>query len=74
MEKIELEVYKTALQIELDESDFVIVFSKDGDDYYKMIAFWDKENQQLQDILDTQSPAIYNGKMIGWSKIPFYTE
>ena len=68
---IELEVSTNAFQIELNDSQFILVYSKDDEDVYTLICWFDFENQQLEDAI-TLEPADYKGKMIGWSKIPYY--
>ena len=70
---IQLEVFTTAFQIEMNQSDFVIVYSRDTENnYYKKICLWNHFEQQLQEIKDFKTPAIIHGKIIGWSKIPYF--
>jgi hypothetical protein len=71
MKTIELEILTTAFQIELDVSQFVLVYSQDEDDIYTMICYWNHEEQFLQDPFTDQN-AQPNGKVIGWSQIPYY--
>ena len=71
MKTIELEILTSAFQIELDVSQFVLVYSEDEDDIYTMICYWNNEEQFLQDPF-TDENAKPKGKVIGWSQIPYY--
>lgn len=71
MKTIELEVLTTAFQIEMDSSDYVIVYSKSEEDVYSQVFWWNHEMNTIEDTFD-QTPAEITGKMTGWSKVPFY--
>lgn len=75
MKKIEVEVFTTAFQMEMDESGFVIVYfmnDREDLDFYRYVLWWDDDEQQLQDPFTLE--AFYpEYKMTGWSMIPFYS-
>jgi hypothetical protein len=69
--KIEIPVLSTAFQIELDSSQFILVYSTDEDDIYTMICYWTHEEQFLENPF-TNENALPKGRVLGWSKIPYY--
>jgi hypothetical protein len=71
MKTIELEVLTTAIEIEMDENDFVLIFSEDEDSDYRAVVWWDNESKVLECPF-TSNRFVCRGKMIGWAKIPFY--
>jgi len=72
MKKIEIEVFTEAFQIKMDYSYWVIIYSEDDESNMRAVVWYDHEKQELQDGLMDFKPFIIEGKMIGWSQIPFF--
>jgi hypothetical protein len=71
MEKfVKVEILKTAFQIELDSSQFVILFSKDDDNIYRLVSWYDHESGTLKDPFNGNYSQVY-GTITGWAKIPY---
>ena len=71
MKKLEIEVFKTAFQIELEESEWVFLYVFKETRIYTQIAFWNHEDQNLESFDGTNCQI--DGKMVGWSKMPLYS-
>jgi len=67
---IKVEVFTTAFQIELDHSQFVILFSKDEENIYRLVSWYDHELGTLKDPFNGNYSEVH-GIMTGWAKIPF---